>query len=254
MGFDDILDDVKDKDNEGVSPETALEILKLRFNYKSEQIESAQALISKKEDKSAFSVEREFINSKEFHDIFEKLPLNKNVQESLYYQAGRLLEFVDKYQGEERMLAIDARTGEFIVDNFDRPGQISGTGFTLEEEHKIELCKNNIIVMHNHSYNGPPSAQDLLTYLHNDKIKISFIMCNDGTLYGIYSVKKEFEKFYDECLKQAKEHTSDIDDAKLIARSMFYDANEQLGGSKRLFDVRMFGNDTRRFDKDGRKS
>ena len=184
---------------------------------------------------------------KDFHDIFGKLPLNENVQESLYKQAERLLDFAGRHEGEERMLAIDARTGEFIADNFERPGQIGGTGFTPEEERKIESCKNFIIVMHNHSYNGPPSAQDLLTYLHNDKIKISFIICHDGTLFGIYAVKKEFEKSYKECLEQAKERISDIDEAKRVARAAIYKANEQLSRSERLFDVR-------RFDGHGRRS
>lgn len=177
---------------------------------------------------------------KDFHDIFGKLPLNETVQESLYKQAVRLLEFADGHEGEERMFAIDARTGESIADNFERPGQLGGTGFASEEKRRIGSCKNHIIVMHNNSHNDPPSAQDLLTYLHSDKIKISFIICPDGILFGIYAVKKEFEKSYKECLEQAKERFSDIDEAKHAAMADLYKANEQLSRSERLFDVRRF--------------
>ena len=70
-----------------------------------------QSLISKKEFVNGFSVERNYINSKEYHDKFEKLPLSKPVIESLYKETGRLLEAVDG-QEQEHMLAINARTGE----------------------------------------------------------------------------------------------------------------------------------------------
>lgn len=187
------------------------------------------------------------IKSQEFHDIFEKLPLNETVQESLYRQTVRLREFVDVRESKERMFAIDARTGELIVDNFEKTGPIGGSGFTSEEKRKIKLCKNFVIVMRARPNNDPPSAQDLLTYLHNDKIRISFIMCRNGTLYGIYSVKKEFDELYNTYLKQAKERVSNIDAAKHIANTEVYRANEQLGKSDRLFDVR-------RFDVHGRKT
>lgn len=180
------------------------------------------------------------IKSKEFHGIFEKLPLNETVQESLYRQTVRLSEVVDTRECEERMFAIDARTGELIVDNFEKTGPIDGSGFTSEEKRKIDLCKNYVIVMRDRPNNEPPAARDLLTYLHNDKIKISFILCRDGTLYGIYSVKKEFDELYNTYLKQAKERVSNIDAAKHIANTEVYRANEQLGKSDRLFDVRRF--------------
>ena len=42
-----------------------------------------QALITKKNNVNGFSVERNYINSKEYHDKFERLPLSKTVIESL---------------------------------------------------------------------------------------------------------------------------------------------------------------------------
>ena len=42
-------------------------------------------IVSIKENKNynAFSVEREYVNSKAFHDKFEQLPINRNVQQAL---------------------------------------------------------------------------------------------------------------------------------------------------------------------------
>ena len=92
-----------------------------------------QALISKKNSHNSFSVEREYINSKEFHDKFEKLPLSKDVQESVYRETGRLFDFVDG-QEEERGIAINARTGELLIDNFKRKGYTNKTGFNEKEK------------------------------------------------------------------------------------------------------------------------
>ena len=114
-------------------------------------------MIHKKDKHNAYSVEREYINSKLYHDKFENFPVNKEVQQSLYKEAGRLLNFVDG-QEQERMLVINARTGEFVVDNFDRECDMYKTGFNSEEYQKILDCPDNIIVMHNHSLNGCPSA------------------------------------------------------------------------------------------------
>ena len=55
------------------------------------------------------------------------------------------MNFVDG-QEQERMLVVNARTGEFVVDNFDRDGDIYKTGFNSEEYQKILDCPDNIVV------------------------------------------------------------------------------------------------------------
>ena len=199
-----------------------------------EQLESEQALISKKSSFNAYSVEREYVNSKEYHDKFEKLPVNRDVQQKIYVQAGRLLEFVDG-QEEERMLAVNARTGDFIADNFNREGSIKGTGFNDDEVKELDKCKDGIILIHNHSLNGRPSAQDMVTYLNEERVKVSIILCHDGTVYGIYGVCPEFPNIYDDYFEQAKQKTDDLDAAKRLATTQLYLLNEKLGNRHKLF-------------------
>ena len=199
-----------------------------------EQLESEQALISKKSGHNAYSVEREYVNSKEYHDKFEKLPVNRDVRQQLYVQAGRLLEFVDG-QEEERMLAVNARTGDFIVDNFNREGSIKGTGFNDDEVKELDKCKDGIILIHNHSLNGRPSAQDMITYLNEERVKVSIILCHDGTVYGIYGVNPKFPDIYDDYFEQAKQRTDDLDAAKRLATTQLYLLNEKLGNKHKLF-------------------
>lgn len=216
--------------NEKISGELALT---------TEQLDLEQALIHKKDKHNAYSVERAYINSKSYHDKFENFPVNKEVQQSLYREAGRLLNFVDG-QEQERMLVINARTGEFVVDNFDRDGDMYKTGFNGEEYQKILDCPDNIIVMHNHSLNGRPSAQDLISYLKEEKVKLSLILCHDGSVYGIFDVQPEVEAIYEMYLNEVKTKTTSVEEAKRLATTKLYILNDKLGKKQKLFDVRRF--------------
>lgn len=205
-------------------------------NIQMGQFEFEQSLVSLKAEINTFSVNREIVNSKLYHDKFEQLPVNRNVRESLYKETGRLLEFVDG-QEQERMIAINARTGEFIVDNFDRDGNMYKTGFNNEESKLVLNCKDSIILIHNHSLNGRPSIQDILTYAKEDKISLSVIACYDGTLYVICGVNKEAFNVYESNLSTQKLSTSDLDEAKRLTMSKFYKINEKLGERHKLVNM-----------------
>lgn len=251
MDWDDILDDDRyddgrdSRDDNFINYQLLDDVAQLESDARCitdevkvlmEQLELEQPIISKKSHFNAYSVEREFVNSKEYHDKFERLPVNRDVQQRLYVEAGRLLDFVDG-QEEERMIAINARTGDFLVDNFDREGSIKGTGFTTEESRVLDECKDGIILLHNHSLNGRPSAQDIFTYLVEDRVKVSLILCHDGTVYGIYGVSSKLPDIYDEYLEQAKQKTNDLDEAKRLATTQMYILNEKLGNKHKLFIV-----------------
>ena len=218
------------------SPELYARPWKQSTAYHEQPLDFEQALISKKDSTNGYSVQREYINSKQFHDKFEKLPVNPQVQQALYIQAGRLLEKVDG-QGEERMLAINSRTGEFLVDNFDRAGSIKGTSFTFDEYQKIEKCPDFVTVMHNHSLNGRPSIQDILTYSNDNNINISLIVCHTGDIYSIINVNPAIESVYNDFLQEAKMKTSNVDEAKRLATTRLYEANERLDKKHKLFEI-----------------
>ena len=73
-----------------------------KYAFSTEQLDLEQALIHKKDRHNAYSVERTYVNSKQYHDKFEKLPTNKEVQQSLYKEAGRLLNYVDAQEQDAR--------------------------------------------------------------------------------------------------------------------------------------------------------
>ena len=72
MDLDDILEEEK------YDMQTLLSI------YEQRELDQEQPLISIKNTKNVFSVEREYVNSKEYHDKFENLQISKTLQESLY--------------------------------------------------------------------------------------------------------------------------------------------------------------------------
>lgn len=234
MDFEDVFDDEMFEDSFDDE-----RVENIYSSLQMEQFELEQPLISKKSTTNAFTVERGFINSKLYHDKFEQLPVNKIVQQSLYIETGRLLEFVDG-QEQERMVAINARTGEFLVDNFERDGSISGTGFTKSESYKVLNCPDNVALIHNHSLNGRPSIQDILTYAREDKVKLSIIACHDGTLYAIYGVNPKVNDVYNAIFEKTRQSVTDLDEVKRLATTKLYLINEKLGERHKLMNIKCF--------------
>ena len=209
---------------------------------KTEQFEAEQAMIKKQGALNAYSVERDYVNSKEYRDKYEELPVNNRVKQSIYMQAIRLLNAVDG-QEQERMIAINARTGALLVDNIERhdSGSIRGTGFNDEEYKIVKSCQDGVILLHSHSLNGRPSAQDIITYSQNSELKMSLIIAHDGSVYAIYFAKDVVESIYNEYFEEEKGKTGDEKEAKRIATTKMYLMNRKLGKRQRLFCVKELG-------------
>jgi len=201
------------------------------------QLENEQALISKKKVTNAFSVNRKLINSKDFRDKFDELELSPEVASKVYKEVGRLLEYVDG-QENEYLVALDYNTGERIVDNFGREACARKTGFNLEELTKISNSSTEIITIHNHSYNGRPSAQDLITFYNQEIIRISIIACHTGELYAIFKVTEEALKEYNNFLQDAKLFINDFEFAKMLANTRLHNLNDTKSKKKKLFEIK----------------
>ncbi len=201
------------------------------------QLENEQALISKKKVTNAFSVNRKLINSKDFRDKFDELELSPEVASKVYKEVGRLLEYVDG-QENEYLVALDYNTGERIVDNFGREASARKTGFNLEELAKISNYSTEIITIHNHSYNGRPSAQDLITFYNQEIIRISIIACHTGELYAIFKVTEEALKEYNNFLQDAKLFINDFEFAKMLANTRLHNLNDTKSKKKKLFEIK----------------
>lgn len=207
----------------------------LELNSKSEQ-----SLVKYNKDKNLtndFQINRSLVNSKEYHDKFKDLNLPRRVQECVYREAGRLLDHVNG-NPEEYLIAINARTGDTIVDNLDRNGDIYHTGFIGSELSEYDKCLDPVILMHNHSYNGRPSGQDLLSFLHQEKVDLSLIICHDGTVHAIEYVSPKFEEFYLNEFEKERNLYCDIIEAKRLAMTKAIKFNELCREKYKLFKIR----------------
>lgn len=209
-----------------------------------EQLEHEQSLISRKSETNAFSVNRTFVNSIAYHHLYDELKtlqISKPVREGLYREAGRLLEFVDG-QEYERMVAINARTGDLVVDNFNRlgSGTMAGTGFDAREYALVQNCKDDIAIIHNHSLNGRPSFRDLTTFLNEPKVKLSIIVCHDGDVYVVSGVSPKIMNEYKTYVQELKADVSDMNVIQQIALSHLYKMNASLSEKEKVIKFTHF--------------
>ena len=143
----------------------------------------------------------------------------------------------DDEMEKERLVAINGRTGEFLVDNFDREAEVYRTGFNEAEMNIFNECQDSVIIIHNHSHNGRPSGKDILTYYEVDKIKLSLIACHDGDVYAIYWVRKSFKDMYCKLLEIEKQRYTDIEEAKRRATTQIYELNKALSERHKFFKI-----------------
>ena len=215
-----------DKDNQRKYKDKEREWLK------HEQIYSEQAtLISKKKNAGPWRVDGKYINTKAYHDKFDKLNVSSTVRESVYKETVRLMDMVDGIE-DEHMIAINSRTGKTLTDNLRRKGNATRTSFTMEEYAKIEECSEKIILIHNHSHNVRPSGTDIVTVAKNDKISMSIVACYDGVVYIIKSAKKDVARIYEKIYNDLRK-VYDVDTAKAFATNKLYLENEE----HRLFEI-----------------
>lgn len=124
------------------------------------------------------------VNTRGYHAAFEKMPVPKPVAEGAYREAGRILDRATGHD-EEFLAAIDAKTGEPIVDNLGREGTPRRTYFNDEEAAALDRHKGQVVVIHNHPNSGPPSYGDVVTASRNDSIAGSIVIGHDGSVWFV---------------------------------------------------------------------
>lgn len=116
------------------------------------------------------------------------------------------------------------------------------TGFIDPEKHLINKCEYNIVLIHNHSLNGSlngrPSGQDLLSFLHLDKVQMSIIACHDGTLFAITNVNPLFEELYNKTMDYYNQTIGNELETKRLAMTYMELYNEKLGKKQKLYKMR----------------
>lgn len=164
--------------------------------------------ITKKKNQNAYSVDRQVVNSKEYHDKYEQLNIGKNTAEQAYVKAKDMLEFADGTQMEYTCV-LDARTGnEVFYSKGVNKATANKVAITKEQYDGIISHDGEIILMHNHPSSGRPSGQDIMTVFRVPNAKGSLVAGHDGVVYYISDVNRNvdidkiYKKHYDKHVRE----------------------------------------------------
>ena len=191
------------------------------------RVEENEAFVkAKKGGKNRYSVNYKRVNTKEYHDKFGQLPVPKPVQEQLYIQTGRMLQELDGTP-YERLVALDARTGDLVADTYSHELVKLAANFNKDELKIVRKHKNGIVLLHNHPGDSYPSLSDIYSAMMTEGVSGSLVSGHGGTVYYIGPIKLHgFEERYSILLEEAKQFTTEIERAQLIAFIRLEEENE----------------------------
>lgn len=164
------------------------------------------------------------VNSKQFHDKFEKLPFSKNVIESLYKFSLKILEHRDGSDVED-LYILNSRTGSEVTKNVSTKVGFK-VGLTSAQYQKV-LEEDGVIILHNHPEGGRLSFSDIKSLFGTPNAKGSVVVGHDGSVYVAYapnrsfSVEKLYQKYYNDFVSSYQN--------KEIARVLATDKLYELG-------------------------
>ena len=181
--------------------------------------------ITKKNVKNDYSVNRKLVNSKDYHNKFENLPLNKTAKENLYMESKKILEHRDGTHYED-LVILDSRTGKEIVSNRSANNDLR-TGLTKKDYEKVINHNGDIVLLHNHPGGGRPSIADIMTAFRQENVKASIVVGHDGSVSMISNINRKvnIEKIYNEYYNKYKQLGYESQHAKLKATDDIYNLN-----------------------------
>lgn len=180
--------------------------------------------ISSKKLNNLYTVDREFVNSKKFHDKFDMLPLSKWTRESAYSESKKILEHRDGTAFED-IIVIDSKTGKFITSN-----QLYDVEFkcalTKEQYQMILSHSGNIVTIHNHAEGTRLSKADIFTAFGLDKVEASIAVGHDGSVHCIYNINRKYDidKIYTDAYNKIIENYNNKELAVIKATNALYDS------------------------------
>ncbi|NRT34538.1 SPP1 gp7 family putative phage head morphogenesis protein [Clostridium beijerinckii] len=191
--------------------------------WKKNLVQNQELKITKKDINNNYSVNRQMANSKEYHDKFENLPLNKAAKENIYLESKKILEHRDGKPYED-LVVLDARTGKEIVSNRNADNNLK-TGLTKADYEKVTNHKGEIVLLHNHPGGGRPSIADILTAFRQGNVKSSIVVGHDGTVNSISNINRnvDIERIYNEYYNEYKQLGYESQHARIKATDDIYE-------------------------------
>ena len=139
--------------------------------------QSKSIKITRKGTKNDLSVDRKAVNSKEYREYFDSLPVNKNVADALHKEAIRILEHRDGTEFETLSI-LDARTGRLVVSStcdLKLKSRLTDDEMKIFNDHE-----GKVVLIHNHPQGGRLSHTDLITAIKSEKTMGVMTVGHDG--------------------------------------------------------------------------
>ena len=124
-----------------------------------------------------------------YHARFEGLTKHKALNEALYRHAIKILEHRSGTEYED-LVIIDARTGEFILENTSASGMRKfQCSLSQAQIDKLKSYGKAFEALHNHPNNSFPSPSDIKNLFKRKMQRGSTIVCHNGTVYHLAKLK-----------------------------------------------------------------
>lgn len=206
--------------------------------------------------KANSNVNRQYVNSKDYHDEFVKIGMPKDGYESAYTESKLILDKANGYD-KEYLTAIDTRTGQRIATTLDYEKAYDNTvDFNPADKERVYAYKGGITQIHNHSKNGRPSGSDIVSCFTHKNVDFSIIACHDGDIFVLSNFNRKvdveniYKEYYNDEVRKVLQLPNDAEipdrirkdlknECKIKATTRMYKLNEE----EHFFIIRRYGNE-----------
>lgn len=184
--------------------------------------QSQDIKITNKQTQNEYSVNKDLVNSKKYHDKFENLPLSRATQQSAYYESKVILEHRDGTAFED-VAVIDSRTGKLVASNntYEKPFK---SAMTQDEYTKVTSHKGSVVIIHNHAEGTRLSKTDIFTAFTTKNTDVSIAVGHNGSVHCIYDINRkiDIDKIYNTVYNNVLEEYGNRDLATIKATDALY--------------------------------
>lgn len=156
----------------------------------SEFIHGELAVVKDNGKHNDYRVNYELVNTKEYHDKFDKLTKYKALNEGLYNRAAKMLENRSGSPYED-IAMLEIHTGEVIVENMSASGVFKHKcGLTPQQTKELEDSGLYFEILHNHPNSSFVSPDDIKGLFKRKKAIGSTVVCHNGAVYRMEKMKQ----------------------------------------------------------------
>ena len=169
--------------------------------------------------KTSGHVKWDAVGSAEYRKLFSQMDETGEVKKTLYKKAMDMFKHRDGTMLEDLYL-IDGTTGRVVATSTHAERALE-TNYNEEIKRAIKNGSKNLISVHNHPNNVPPTGSDVASSF---RYRRGYVFCHDGTIYSYSCGKVPFSGLlFDLTVASLRNSGYNLDEATKTAFSKFKD-------------------------------